>query len=77
MTKQAISKGLWVPICTPKRGPPWVSWICVRSTRREAKAALLDGIHPAHHKEVLDGVRFARSRSLRTPNDHTTRADRS
>lgn len=58
--QQARSPRLWAPIHTPKRGRPWVNWVCVRMTRREAKRALLDGVDPKHHAIHLEGVRFAR-----------------
>lgn len=60
MNKTGITTNLWAPIHTPKRGRPWVNWVCVRSTRREAKRALLEDIAPAYHAEHLQGVRFAR-----------------
>lgn len=59
--KQAISKGLWAPIFVPKHGGvPWVNHLCIRYTRREAKAAYLDGFAPEQHREELKLVRFAR-----------------
>lgn len=58
--KRAISKGLWAPIHTPKRGAEWINWRCVRTTRKAARSALLEGIAPERHGPHLENTRFAR-----------------
>lgn len=60
MSKQAISKNLWAPKATPKRGAPWIIWSFVRMTRRDAKSAYLEGIEPECQKDCLDRVKFVR-----------------
>jgi hypothetical protein len=57
---KAITKNLWAPIATPKRGHPWVIWTSVASTRSEARKLYLKNFIPQYHKEVLKRVRFAR-----------------
>lgn len=59
--KQAISKGLWAPIFVPNTGGvSWVNHLCIRYTRREAKAAYLEGFTPEQQREELKLVRFSR-----------------
>lgn len=60
MTTPAQSKGLWAPIVKPDRGAEWIHWYCIRTTRKEAKRAYLDGVVLAAHKMWLRKVRFAR-----------------
>lgn len=50
---------LWAPLVTSGR-KPWIAWTCVRSTRRDAKEAYLDGIAVIHHKEHLARVKFVK-----------------
>lgn len=56
----ATTKNLWAPVVKAKRGNDWIVWTCVRSTRREAKSAYIDGVEADHIKHHLKRVRFAR-----------------
>lgn len=56
----AITKNLWASKIKPTRGKPWIIWPDVRSTRREAKRAFLEGIDPEFQKKHLERVEFVR-----------------
>lgn len=61
MSAPAIEKRLWAPIRIGAPGrPDWPVWNCIRYTRRDAKAALLDSFSPEYHKTLLKDFRFAR-----------------
>lgn len=51
------TNNLWAPVTTQGR-KPWIIWTCVRSTRREAKHAYLEGLDPKYHKKHLARIKF-------------------
>jgi len=51
------TNNLWAPIVTAGR-KPWIIWHCVRSTRKDAKAAYLGGFPEKYHKEHLAQIKF-------------------
>ena len=51
------TNNLWAPVTTRGR-KPWILWTCVRSTRREAKQAYLEGIDEKHHEHHLARIKF-------------------
>lgn len=50
---------LWAPLAIGSR-VPWIVWTCVRATRRDAKAAYLEGYMECHHKKMLKRVKFVK-----------------
>ena len=50
---------LWAPLVTSGR-KPWIVWTCVRSTRRDARKAYVDGIPEIHHKKHLSQIKFVK-----------------
>lgn len=61
MSAPAIEKRLWAPIRISTKGrPDWPICSCIRYSRRDAKAAFLEGYDPQNHKRALKGIRFAR-----------------
>ena len=50
---------LWAPLVTAAR-KPWIVWTCVRSTRKDAKAAYLEDYPETSYKELLARVKFIR-----------------
>jgi len=57
---KAVTRNLWAPLVTPKRGKPWISHLDVRSTRREAKAAFIGDMTPETADSCLRNVRFVK-----------------
>jgi hypothetical protein len=53
------TNNLWAPVVTAGR-KPWIIWTCVRSTRKDAKAAYLEGFPEKYHKEHLARVKFVK-----------------
>ena len=42
--KPAITKNLWAPLITPKRGRPWIDYSKIASTRMACRFYHLDGL---------------------------------
>ena len=53
------TNNLWAPLVMSGR-TPWIIWTCVRSTRRDAKAAYLEGFPASYHEQHLARIRFIR-----------------
>lgn len=59
MAEPAKITRMWAPIVTGSRSE-WPAWPYIRSTRRDAKKAYLEGFEPQAHARVLKNIRFAR-----------------